>query len=80
MFVDTWAIWVKFVPSRDLSTMNPPSLVDVSLQDRLIWNKDTELAVRLVGAVGMVCARTVQGKPIATSANATLKQYRTTAV
>src|ERR1041385_7563852 len=55
-FDNTCAICVKFVPSAERSILNPSSLVDASLQPRLIWKEDTTVATRLVGGLGIVCA------------------------
>jgi len=44
---------VKFVPSVERSILNPVSLFELSVHDRLIWLDDAVVAVRLVGAAGV---------------------------
>src|SRR4026207_1389778 len=52
-FAPLRAICKKVVPSVDRSTLNPVSLFELSVQDRLIWLDDTAVAVRFVGAAGV---------------------------
>ena len=52
-FAPTIAICVNVVPSVERSTLNPVSLFELSVQDRLIWLDDTAVAVRLVGGRGV---------------------------
>ena len=49
-FAPTVAICVNVVPLLERSTLNPVSLFELSVQDRLIWLDDTAVAVRFVGA------------------------------
>ena len=49
-FAPTVEICVNVVPSLERSTLNPVSLFELSVQDRLIWLDDTGAAVMLVGA------------------------------
>jgi hypothetical protein len=46
------AICVKFTPSTDRSTLNPVSLVELSVHDRSIDDELTAVADRLDGAAG----------------------------
>jgi hypothetical protein len=52
-FAPTVAICVNVVPSVERSTLNPVSLFELSVQDRLIWLDDTAVAVRFVGGLGV---------------------------
>jgi hypothetical protein len=52
-FAPTVAICVNVVPSVERSTLNPVSLFELSVQDRLIWLDDTAVAVRFVGERGV---------------------------
>ncbi len=45
-------IWVKLMLSVESSTLNPVSLLELSVQLRLIWLELAGVAVRLEGAVG----------------------------
>jgi len=49
----TVATWVNVVPSGERSILNPVSLFELSVQDRLIWLDDAAVAVRFVGAAGV---------------------------
>jgi hypothetical protein len=51
--VPTVAICVNVVPSGERSILNPVSLFELSVQDRLIWLDDAAVAVRFVGAAGV---------------------------
>ena len=56
------AIWLKSeIPDRLLSILKPVSLVELSVQLRLIWLDETAAAVREDGAVG---GRGVGGKGV----------------
>src|SRR5882724_3575647 len=46
------AIWVKVTLSVERSIFTPVWVVDVLVQDRLIWLLPAAVAARLVGAVG----------------------------
>jgi hypothetical protein len=48
----TVAICLKDLPCLVRSTLNPVSLFELSVQDRLIWLPETAVAVRFVGARG----------------------------
>jgi hypothetical protein len=52
-FAPTVAICVNVLPSIERSTLNPVSLFELSVQDRLIRLDDTAPAVRFVGARGV---------------------------
>ena len=41
------------MPSLERSILNPVSLFELSVQDRLIWLDDAAPAVRFVGAAGV---------------------------
>jgi hypothetical protein len=43
----------KPLPFLERSTLNPVSLFELSVQERLIWLDDTAVAVRFVGAAGV---------------------------
>jgi len=47
------AISVNPLPFLERSTLNPVSLFELSVQDRLIWLDDAAVAVRFVGAAGV---------------------------
>jgi len=49
----TVAICVNVVPSGERSILNPVSLFELSVHDRLIWLDDAAVAVRLLGAAGV---------------------------
>ena len=49
-FAPTLAIWVNVVPFPERSTLNPVSLLELSVQERLIRLDDTAVATRFVGA------------------------------
>ena len=48
------AIWAKFVHPLPVqrSTLNPVSLLELSVQARLIWVVEMDVAVKLLGALG----------------------------
>ena len=48
----TVAICVKVTPSGERSILNPVSLLELSLQARLIWPVDTAVVLKLIGAAG----------------------------
>jgi hypothetical protein len=52
-FAPTVAICLNDLPRLVRSTVNPVSLFELSVQDRLIWLDDTAVAVRFVGAAGV---------------------------
>jgi hypothetical protein len=52
-FVPTVAICLNDLPCFVRYTLNPVSLFELSVQDRLIWLDDTVVAVRFVGASGV---------------------------
>jgi hypothetical protein len=52
-FAPTVAISVNVVPSLERCILNPVSLFELSVQDRLIWLDDAAAAVRFVGAAGV---------------------------
>jgi hypothetical protein len=52
-FAPLRAICKKVVPFVDRSTLNPVSLFELSVQDRLIWLDEIAVAVRFVGAAGV---------------------------
>ena len=52
-FPPTVAIRLNELPCLVRSTLNPVSLFELSLQDRLIWLDDTAVAIRFVGAAGV---------------------------
>ena len=49
----TVVICVKLTPSVERSILNCVSLVELSLQARLIWLAEAAVAVRLLGAAGV---------------------------
>jgi len=49
----TVATWVNVVPSGERSILNPVSLFELSVHERLIWLDDAAVAVRLLGAAGV---------------------------
>ncbi len=49
-FAPLVAICENPLPFLDRSTLNPVSLFELSVQDRLIWLDDATVAVRFVGA------------------------------
>ena len=49
-FAPTFAIWAKVVPFVPRSILNPVSLFELSVQERLIRLDDTAVATRFVGA------------------------------
>jgi hypothetical protein len=53
MFAPTVPIWVKVVLSSERSTWKAVSLVELSVQLRLIWLDDAAVAVRPLGAAGV---------------------------
>ena len=53
-FAPTVAICVNVVPSSERSILNPVWLFELSVQDRLIRLDDAAVAVRFVGAAGVV--------------------------
>jgi hypothetical protein len=53
------AICPKLVPFLERSTLNPVSLFELSVQERLIWLDDTAVAIRFVGAAGVGVAGAV---------------------
>ena len=52
-FAPTVAICLNDLPCVVRYTLNPFSLFEWSVQDRLIWLEDTAVAVRFVGAAGV---------------------------
>jgi len=52
-FAPLVAICENALPFLERSTLNPVSLFELSLQERLIWLDDTAIAVRFVGAAGV---------------------------
>ena len=52
-FAPIWLFWLNVVPLVERSTLNPVSLLELSVQDRLILLDDTAVAVRLVGVAGV---------------------------
>jgi hypothetical protein len=52
-FAPTVAIRLKLLPRLERYTSNPVSLLERSVQDRLIWLDDTAVAVRFVGAASV---------------------------
>jgi hypothetical protein len=52
-FAPTVAICLNALPRFLRYTLNPVSLFELSVQDRLIWLRDTAVAVRFVGASGV---------------------------
>jgi hypothetical protein len=52
MFAPVVAICAQPAVALLRSILNPDSLLEVSAQVRLIWLKETAVAVRLVGAAG----------------------------
>src|SRR4029453_4983724 len=52
-FAPLRVICKKVVPSVDRSTLNPGSLFELSVQDRLIWPDEIAVALRFVGAAGV---------------------------
>jgi hypothetical protein len=52
-FAPLRVICKKVVPSVDRSTLNPVSLFELSVQDRLIWPDEIAVALRFVGAAGV---------------------------
>ena len=52
-FTPTVEICVNVVPSLERSTLNPVSLFELSVQDKLIWLDDAVVAARFVGAAGV---------------------------
>ncbi len=53
ILVPTVATCVNVVPSGERSILNPVSLFELSVHDRLIWLDDAAVAVRLLGAAGV---------------------------
>jgi hypothetical protein len=51
-FAPTVASRLKCLPFLERYTLNPVSLFELSVQDRLIWLEETAVAVRLLGAAG----------------------------
>jgi hypothetical protein len=52
-FAPLVAICENALPFLERSTINPVSLFELSLHERLIWLDDTAIAVRFVGAAGV---------------------------
>jgi hypothetical protein len=52
-FAPLRVICKKVVPSVDRSTLNPVSLFELSVQERLIWPDEIAVALRFVGAAGV---------------------------
>jgi hypothetical protein len=53
IFAPLRAICENVLPFLERSTLNPVSLFELSVQERLIWLDDTAVAVRFVGAAGI---------------------------
>jgi hypothetical protein len=57
VFAPTIAIWLHGpFDEAALSTLNPVSFDDLSVQLKLIWLDDTVIALRLIGAAGLGAA------------------------
>ena len=52
-FAPLRVICKKVVPSVDRSTLNPVSLFELSVHERLIWPDEIAVALRFVGAAGV---------------------------
>ena len=52
-FCPTMFIWLKLTPSRLLSILNPVSLLELSVHDKLMVKHPTAVATRLDGARGV---------------------------
>jgi hypothetical protein len=47
------SIWLKLTPSRLLSILNPVSLLELSVHDKLMFKHPTAVATRLDGVRGV---------------------------
>ena len=52
-FCPTMTIWLKFKPSTPLSILNPVSLLELSVHDKLMSKHPTAVATRLDGVRGV---------------------------